>query len=234
MKEIFPGSSLVVKEPVQKGCWLLLGPPGCGKTTFCLHFLKLGLTNGQPCIIVTADNSPEEIRSGMKRLGVDVKPFENESRFRIVDCYSWRTGAPSTSPYHVANPANLSDVSITIENARRGLRNPRVVCDSITTLVLEAGEAAAQKFIQIVTAKIKEIDGMGILVAEAGIHREDFVTFLRYVCDGVFEMMIEEAQGEFKRSFRIYFLKGAKHSVAWVPFNITSEGIVVGATPVGP
>ena len=234
MKEIFPGSNLVIKEAVQRGCWLLLGPPGCGKSTFCSHFLKAGLTNGQSCIILTSDNSPEEVRSKMKKLGVDVTPFEKKSRFRIVDCYSWRTGAQSTSPYHVANPANLSDVSITIDNARKGLRNPRVVCDSITTLVLEAGEDSAQRFLQIVSAKIKEIDGLGILVAEAGIHREEFVTFMKCVCDGLFEMKMEEVRGDFKRSFRIHFIKDVKHSTTWVPFRVTGEGIAVGAAPVGP
>jgi len=234
LKEIFPGSNLVIKGPIQKGCWLLLGSPGCGKSTFCLHFLKAGLANGQSCIVVTADRSPEDVRSDMKRFGVDVTPFENTSRFRIVDCYSWRTGAQSTSPYHVANPANLSDVSITIGNAIRGLKNPRFVCDSITTLVLEAGEASAQKFIQIATAKIKEIDGLGILVTEAGIHREEFVTFMKYVCDGMFEMKIEEVRGEFKKSFRICFLRGVDYCQAWVPFEVTREGMAIGAAPVSP
>jgi len=224
----------MIKEPIQRGCWLLLGPPGSGKSTFCLHFLKAGLINTQPCVIVATDYSPEEVKSGMKRLGVNVTLLEDQSRFRIVDCYSWRTGARSTSPYHVDNPANLSDVSIAIENARRGLRNPRVVCDSITTLTLETGEASAQKFLQVLTAKIKEVNGMGILVAEAGIHREEFVTFLRYTCDGVFEMKIEEAKGDLRRSFRIYFLKGIKHSDAWFPYIFNGENIMVGAAPVSP
>lgn len=223
--EDFPGSNILVRGSIPRGLILLIGPPGSGKSVFCKQFVYLGLLKGEPALLVLTDEPPGRIKESMKSLGFDITPFEN--MIKIIDCYSWRTGIGSTSAYFVSNPGVLSDVSVTIDSVRQGLRNFRFVLDSVTTLAMNSGVETMPRFLQTLSARIKESDGLGIIVLDSGVHNEKFETYLKAMCDGVFEMNIETVEARLNRKFRIYSLKGASHSTEWIPFRITDRGILM-------
>jgi KaiC/GvpD/RAD55 family RecA-like ATPase len=178
---------------------------------------------------VATDESPEEIGKSMKSFGFDIEPYLDSGMFRIVDCYSWKLGGESASEYAVNNPADLAAVSIAIEKARQGLKKIRFVLDSVTglTSICSHNVTVFSKFLQIVVARIRLINGNAIFTATPEAHDQQFMSFLRLTFDGTLEMKEDESGKEIKRLLRIFSLKGAKHKTYWTPFEITDRGIIV-------
>ena len=154
---------------------------------------------------------------------------KDNSLFRIVDCYSWKTGGKSLSNWAISNPSDLATLSSTIENSIRGLTRVRFVFDSITGLVSSCSynNTFFNKFLGILTAKIKAVGGTSIFIIAPEAHDQQFISNLRQVFDGVLEMKEDETGTEIKRLLRIFSLKGASHKTHWTPFEITSHGIMV-------
>ena len=133
-KDVFPGSSRLIEGKSPCASLLLIGQSGVGKTIFCKQFLRNGLVNGEPCIYLTTNESPEEIGKSMRRFGFNDETEKGVNTFRIVDCYSWKLGSGAEGEYFVSNPADLAVVLGVTEKAMRGLKNIRLVFDSITGL----------------------------------------------------------------------------------------------------
>ena len=184
---------------------------------------------GEPCIYVTTDESPEEIDKSMKRFGFKVDQQENSNSLRIVDCYSWTLNRGSSSEYWVANPCDLAVVLGTTEKAMRGLKNLRLVFDSISgiTSICKHNSVEISKFLQIFVAKIKAENGKAVFVVTPEAYDQQFMSFLRQTFDGTLEMKEDETDKEIKRLLRVFSLKNAKHKTCWTPFEITEQGIIV-------
>lgn len=226
--DIFPGSRRLVKGVIPSSSLLLIGPTGVGKTIFCKQFLYNGLIMGEPCVYVATNESPEEIEKSMKTFGFDIESYKNKKLFRVVDGCSWKLGGVSSSEYVVDSQQNyLTAVSINIKKARQGLKNIRLVLDSISELTALCNQDAVLNFLQILTARIRLEGGKAICTAASGAHDEHFMNLLRLTYDGILEMKVDDSGKEIKRLLRIFSLKGVRHRTTWTPFEITDKGIIV-------
>jgi KaiC/GvpD/RAD55 family RecA-like ATPase len=75
MLDVFPGSRRLVRGTIPSSSLLLMGPSGVGKTIFCKHFFYNGILMGEPCIYVTTNETPEEIKTSMKTFGLDIEQY---------------------------------------------------------------------------------------------------------------------------------------------------------------
>ena len=227
--EYFPGSKGLLDGSMPPASLILIGPSGIGKTVFCKQFLFNGLLIGDPCVYVTSDESPEEISKSAKNFGFDIEPYLKSGRFRIVDCYSWKIGSKLKNKYTVEDPANLEIFSKILYDALKGLKNVRLVFDSITSLapIYNTNIDAFPKFLQTVVARIKEVGGKAIFAVAPETLDPKFVSFLREAFDGTLEMKKDETRRKKKRLLRVFSLKGAKHNPLWVPFEKTENKIIM-------
>ena len=199
---------------------LLIGPPGCGKSTLAQQFIFEGLKNSQPALFVTLDISPTDVLENMKRFGSFSK-----DKLRFIDAYSWRFGKTDDKSA-VTNLGNINELNIMISEVIETLNSSPVkrnVFDSISTLLLYADPALVVKFIPVVIAKMRESHYTQLFILEEGVHDEKTVTTLNYIADGVIEFKLEED----KRFLRISRMKATKHSRNWVEFDITDNGIKI-------
>jgi len=68
-------------------CYLLLGGPGAGKTTFGVQYLVNGILNqSETGIYVTLDEPPFSVRNNMREnFGWDLPSLEDKMKLAIVD-----------------------------------------------------------------------------------------------------------------------------------------------------
>ena len=202
---------------------LLVGPPGCGKSTMSQQFLYEGLKEKQPGLCITLDVSPQDILDSMEKFGWKVKKFKDKLKF--IDSYSWRLGKPK-GEFVVTNLGDINELNLAVTDAIRALNTSNVkrsVIDSISTLLLYADPTLVVKLIPVVIAKLRKANYTQLLILEEGVHDKKTVTTLNYVTDGLIEFKMEED----KRFLRIDRMKATKHTRNWIEFDVTNKGIKI-------
>lgn len=204
----------------EKSSIMLIGPPGCGKSTLAQQFISQGTKEKDGCMYITLDSSPDEIESSMKSFGWKKSPCVS-----FIDAYSWRLGE-SKGKHKLSNLGNVNELNIeitTVIDEQKKFVGKRSVFDSISTLLIYANPSLVVKFIPVMLAKEKKAGYTNILILEEGVHDAKTVTTLNYVTDGVIEFKME---GD-KRFLRVSRMKATKHKRDWVEFKVTDKGIVL-------
>lgn len=222
------GTDGLIQGQMKKGIVFLLSAiPGAGKTTFGLQFLEEGFKEDQPGIAIVTDFSPHELISMASTFGFDWRKHVESGLLKIIDCYSYMLGSKVTSKYYVKDPENLTNVSITLSEARGGEENGRLIVDSASTLILLSDDVAGVRFLSSISSRMKRQGFTCIFMLEGDVHDAKIVARLRYILDGVLDMRIEETEGERNRFFRIYSLRGCRHETRWISFTIGEKGLIL-------
>ena len=225
--EVFPGASKGISSAiVPRGVYLLSGPPAGGKMEFAHQFLASGLKSNIPCILVNTEESPDWILKCLSELGLAREELDT-TRFRIIDCYTWRTGEPSPSPWHTDNLSSLNEISIRLEEARKGLVSPRICINSITTMTQSVGSEHTWKFLHTFVSRVRLAGSHGLFLVTSGVHSEMYMNSLRELFDGLLEIRIDDDElTGIKKTVRYTVVKGIRHDTSWYPFNIDEKGAI--------
>jgi KaiC/GvpD/RAD55 family RecA-like ATPase len=210
---------------IHAGVILIEGPPAAGKSSLVKAFVRLAIQNEQPVVYVSSQASPDEVRSGIgEAMGTQITP----EKLSVLDCFSSPTTGTNTD-YKAFSTANLSEVSIELQSTLGKLKQPYVVFDSIDPFVLDTNEDVALKFFRTTLVRVKGKNATGSATLTTGVHSARFQAALRTIFQGILELKLEEARGKLQRFVRIFALKDAAHTTDWFPFQITEEGIMIGA-----
>ena len=230
--EVFPGASLLIEEEIPRGIYLLTGPSGAGKTVFCKTFMARGLSNQESGIYLSTDEDCGEIQSSIRNL---IEPQNRmKGDLRLIDAYSWRVrGVVNSGPFVTVDPANLTGVAIACQKVCQDTSNPRFVFDSITNLAIQSNPDTTLRFLQLVTAKMRSMDALAFFTLIPTSHDSMFVSTVKTMFDGIFEMRLDDIGLEITRMFRIFSIKGVKHQTRWVLFTINDGGtsLIEDSTP---
>ena len=222
--EVFPGASFLIDGEIPRGIYLLIGNSGAGKTSFCKTFIARGLSNKETGIYLSTDEDCGEIQASIQKLMEDQDGMKGD--LRLVDAYSWRVrGATGNEPFVTVNPANLTGVMIACQKICQDVSKPRFVFDSITDLAIQSNPDTTLKFLQLVTAKMRSLNALSFFTLIPTSHDSMFVSTVRTMFNGIFEMRLDDTGSEITRMFRIFSIKGVKHQTRWIIFNITERGI---------
>ena len=226
LTEVFPGASLLIDGEIPRGIYLLMGNSGAGKTVFCKDFIARGLANQETGIYLSAEDDCSEIQTGIQKL----MPNQDAAKadLRLIDAYSWRVqGAMATGLFVTVDPANLTGVMIACQKICQAVSKPRFVFDSITNLAIQSDPNTTLKFIQLVTAKMRSLKALAFFTMIPTSHDSMFVSTVKTMFDGIFEMRLDEAGLEITRMLRIFKIKGVKHQTRWITFTIGEKGISI-------
>ena len=208
---------------------LLAGGPGTGKTIFGMQYLWAGISQyDEPGIYVALEEHPVQVRINMEQFGWDVRKYEEEGKFAIVDGFTAGVGeAAKREKYVVRAPDDVQSLVDVIRTAIRDIGAERVVVDSVTTLYLTKPVVARNTVLQIK----KVLSGMGctaILVSQVSVTDRGFGgPGVEHAADGIIRLDLEEIKGELQRSLIVWKMRGTAHSMRRHPFEITNEGIKV-------
>ena len=230
MKTGIPGMDEILNGGFPKrNVVLLAGGPGTGKTIFGMQYLWAGISQyDEPGIYVALEEHPVQVRINMEQFGWDVRKYEEEGKFAIVDGFTAGVGeAAKREKYVVRAPDDVQSLVDVIRTAIRDIGAQRVVVDSVTTLYLTKPVVARNTVLQIK----KVLSGMGctaILVSQVSVTDRGFGgPGVEHAADGIIRLDLEEIKGELQRSLIVWKMRGTAHSMRRHPFEITNEGIRV-------
>ena len=203
------------------GLILLQGEPGSGTSESCKSFAHMLLLMQRPVLFIPTEEPASVVHRALEGLcGREL----GEDKLRFIDCYSWRTGEPSED-YLSVRPGNLTELSILINKTISTVNAPGLILDSVSPLVLEAGEEASRGFFQTVSARTRAAGGLGLCTLVSGVHSQGFERFMRHFFDGVLEMKVEDVEDRLERFMRIFYLRGVRRDSRWIPFELLADGI---------
>jgi len=80
-----------------KGSFVVVtGTAGSGKTIFACQFITQGIYNNEKCLIITAEQTSQEVKEQATQFGWDFNTWENEGKLKVVSLIGkqlWETKA---------------------------------------------------------------------------------------------------------------------------------------------
>ncbi len=207
---------------------LLSGGPGTGKTIFSQQYLYYGLTQGEPGVYVALEEHPVQVRRNMAEFGWDIRKYEEEGKFAIVDAFTGGIGeAAKRETYVVTSIDDFGEFIDVVKEALRATRAVRVVVDSVSTLYITK-PSVARGILMNLKRVLSGLGTTALLVSQVSVTERGFGgPGVEHAVDGIIRLDLDEVEGELKRSLIIWKMRGTKHDMRRHPFDITDKGIVV-------
>ncbi len=211
---------------------LLSGGPGTGKSIFSQQFIWNGLKMGEPGgVYVALEEHPVQVRQNMAGFGWDVRKYEEEGLFAMVDAFT--AGIGKSKEYEKYIVRDLTDIREFIDVLRTAVKDvggaKRLVIDSVTTLYINKPAMARSVVMQLK----RVLAGMGVtslFVSQISVgERGGFggPGGVEHGVDGIIRLDLDEMDGELRRSLIVWKMRGTSHSMKRHPFEITDRGGIV-------
>ncbi|WP_461863053.1 KaiC domain-containing protein [Thermococcus sp.] len=229
VKTGIPGMDEVLHGGIpERNVVLLSGGPGTGKTIFSQQFIWSGLQKGEPGIYVALEEHPLQIRGNMAGFGWDVRKYEEEGLFAMVDAFT--AGIGKSKEYEKYIVHDLTDIREFIDVLRTAIKDinaKRVVIDSVTTLYINK-PAMARSIVMQLKRVLAGLGVTSIFVSQISVGERGFGgPGVEHGVDGIIRLDLDEIDGELKRSLIVWKMRGTSHSMRRHPFEITDNGIIV-------
>ncbi|MEO3993056.1 MAG: KaiC domain-containing protein [Desulfurococcaceae archaeon TW002] len=207
---------------------LISGGPGTGKTIMSHQFLYSGLTYSEPGVLVTLEEHPVQVRREMSEFGWDVRKYEDEGLFAIVDAFTGGVGeAAKREKYVVKSVDDLGEFLDVVRQALRDTKAQRAAVDSVSTLYLTKPSIARSVLIQLK----RVLSGLGVttfLVSQVSVTDRGFGgPGVEHAVDGIIRLDLDELDGVLTRSILIWKMRGTKHDMRRHLFEISDKGIII-------
>ena len=177
---------------ISKKSTLVLSKPLEGKREFIEYYVKNAIKENKTLLFVLTDKGPEQLKQELLK---DKIFFKN---IYFVDCYSQQAGLniqKSENIKYVSGPLALNELSIAISDFQREFLKKEmlhlIIFDSISTLLMYSNAEAIGRFLQIIIAKIKNLEGDMLFTIEQGMHDDKTVVTIEHLMDTILEVKKE-------------------------------------------
>jgi predicted hydrocarbon binding protein/KaiC/GvpD/RAD55 family RecA-like ATPase len=184
------GSITQLQEIPSKSLFLLVGPPGGGKSTFCQETVLKSITMG-PVIYVTTESNPSEIIESFRQKGLS---GELPHALSFIDAFRETVGLPSIKRSDVidASCGDLTSLSIAISKMQERVgENTLLIFDSLTSPYLMNGSEVL-RFIRTTLLRLA-VEGNAVLASfDEGCGKAEDLTAMMSLSNGIIKIEIEE------------------------------------------
>lgn len=132
-----PGVDRVLEGGLMPGrSTLVRGPPGAGKTLFCLHFLMAGVENDETGLFINFEESERHVRKNVADFGFDLDAIEFLDLAPTEEAFTDEATYEIFSTAEVEGSSLATEITETIEE----VAPDRTVIDPVTQLRYVAGD----------------------------------------------------------------------------------------------
>ena len=195
---------------------LVVGPSGSGKTVLATQFLDEGVRIGEPGVIAQFEKSSNRLMS--RKLDAMIA--------------SGDIGVINTRTLDLSLDEILHDLIVIITR----MKAKRVVIDSLSGFEMALAAVFREDFRESLYRLVTSLTDMGVTVLMTA-EMEDRYTELRFsphgnafLADAILMQRYIEMQGKLRRALSIVKVRGSAHSDDIHLYDITADGIVMGAS----
>ena len=217
LNEFIPG--------IPKGDAILVrGEPGTGKTICCLQFLYKGAENGEKCLYITTEETPESV---MRTGGELWSDFPNLIRNGTIKVINMSISANYSSKYGILDKAEAMNI------AERGFdaqpAASRIVIDSLSSLARRLSNS--NEFREVFMKLIMETKGRGatVLFSAEGIPPSPGIT--EYLVDHLIYLDYRKHDVVWTRVFLLRKSRSVPLKPQVLKLNIKAGGLSVEEIP---
>ena len=238
------GGGLIPARP-----YVISGPPGSGKTILAMHFLAAGLAQGEPCLMVTLDEPPNEVKANVgafrwnldKLKILDATPdIKAHKRTRsVIDVGTTLDLRDLESVGEIRQSSQVRALEVSVHSVQKMLkqeffarlertkeRYTRVVVDSLTALKMFSMQGEDSRImIQSFLRFLSEIEATCVLVSERlnpKILETEF-----FLCRGEIRLHKWLEGNTIRRAISIEKFRGSAFNDLIRPLAITDKGLSV-------
>lgn len=203
---------------------LLIGPPGSGKTLYCMEFLKEGAAAGQYCAYINCSQSLTRAGFasyfvGMEDSGTGIPKY----------CDLFSPDDHNNSGAGIQGGAKISELLKQVTDFISSLNRidetmpMRIVLDSITNLTAKYSSDEVDRFVSNFYDSLKKQRNVMALLTQAATSASAVGNF-GSLLDGIIQLRMQDSGEEIRREVRILSLKTTYNTPRWVPFQVGLEG----------
>jgi len=181
---------------ISKKSTLVLSKPLEGKKEFLDSTIARTTKENKAVLFVLTDKNPETAKQELLKEKIFFK------NLYFIDCFSLQAGnadaKDTENVKYVSGPLALNELSIAIgEFGREFLKKEFeyvIIFDSLSTLLMYSNADAIARFLQILIAKIKNLNGSVVFTLEQGMHDEKAVVTIEHLMDSIIEVKKENSK----------------------------------------
>ncbi|HEX7666641.1 MAG TPA: circadian clock protein KaiC [Polyangiaceae bacterium] len=202
---------------------LVCGTPGCGKTLFGLQFVINGALTGEPGVVVSFEETADDLEKNVASLGVDLAGLVRRKKITIDHVHVDRGEILETGGY------DLSGLFVRLEAAIDSVGAKRVLIDTIEVLFSGfSDQRVLRSELERLFHWLKEKGVTAVITGEAGTGGMLTRNGLEeYVSDCVIALDQRIYDQVCTRRMRIVKYRGSSHGTNEYPFMIGESGITV-------
>jgi circadian clock protein KaiC len=196
---------------------LIVGPPGIGKEALGYWFTRAGLVQGDFCLYVTRLPASEVLQ--------DVKGFGIDLQNRVP---LWIASEGGQVRLDISDLTALSFNVKDILKKNAG-RRMRIVVDVVSSLLMLNQPETVYRFLGQLLADVKQHDAVLLATLEEGMHKQEVLTAMHQLFDGVLEMRLYEEGLRVVPLLRLRKMRGALPQAGYYNFSFTKNGMEINA-----
>lgn len=196
---------------------LVTGPTGTGKSLASTQFIAGGALNGERALLLSFEESRDQLARNAGEWGVDFDAMEAEGRLRIM------AEAPES--------AALEDHLLRMKQVIDDYQPERIAIDSLTALQRISTVTSFREYLLGLTFHIKARAMLGMVTTTTG-DRPGALTMgdlhISTISDTILVLQYVPVANEIRRGINVLKMRGSDHDKRVREFTITDAGMRIG------